>query len=127
MAKHLQVAYVETGTSIYVLIRNADSLVYNGSGFEAYDVDNYASYAVLLAEEGASRYYSGSFPPLPAGLYHVTFFHVLGDDPRDVDDSVGSILIEWTGTEPFRLAALADALLDRADAVETSLTLRHAV
>lgn len=53
-----------TGSTIYAVIHNPDGTVWNNISlqFEAFNAGLWANYAVPLAEQGASGYYSGVYP-----------------------------------------------------------------
>lgn len=78
--------------------------------------------AIACAEIGVTGNYSGDFTATPnvAGTYQVAFF------ASGSALSCGGGEIVWDGTAEVQPngAAAADALLDRADAIETGLTVR---
>ncbi len=126
------------------------------AAFEVWATANVANYALTMTEQGtASQLYMGALPAVPAGLYHVVARERAGGTPAESDAVVGAGTYDWDGSalvpvgtlnagavtaakfaadavDANALAAsatqeIADALLDRADAVETGYTPRKAL
>lgn len=89
-----QMAY--SGVSIYALVRDLTGQVANGSGLEAYNVSNYATYIINMAEQVPTGYFKAAFPSyLPAGNYTFSVHQgsgVAGDPSVDRGD------IDWSGS-----------------------------
>jgi hypothetical protein len=126
------------------------------SEFVPYATADLAHYEIVLGEQGvASGYYAGSFPAVPAGLYRVSIYQRVGGSAAEGDPLIATYLLDWAGADtgsagqalarlPASLVnghmsasaqelaaglanALADALLDRLDAIETGYTPRKAL
>ena len=99
MAKEAFVA--PTGQTWYVLlVRPADGWYWNGSGFEAYNAANFATYVVSAAEDGATGIYQFTVPgTLPAGNYNVVARRRVGGSPSATADENGPAgTLSWDGT-----------------------------
>lgn len=59
----IEVSY-QSGSSLYAIIHRSDGLVWNNFtlAFEAYNAANWGQYAVVLAEQAGSGYYSAAYP-----------------------------------------------------------------
>lgn len=98
MAGELITDLSTTGLSLYVLIRDSGSQVWNGGAFEAYLTANYANYDIPMVEQGtASKTYVGTFPAaIPKGIYTITTR--VGASPAEGDPKGdGLYRIEWDG------------------------------
>jgi hypothetical protein len=98
MSGELRIASA-TGAAIYGHIFNPASLLWNGTGFEAYDSGSYPDYTLLTTEQGSSGVYVGDFPVgiTDAGEYEVIFYLREGAAPAEGDPVVGSGTINWDG------------------------------
>lgn len=54
----------QSGKTLYAIIHNPDGTVWNevGQAFEAFNVSNWADYAIALTEQGISGYYRADYP-----------------------------------------------------------------
>jgi len=93
-----------SGGAFYVVIRDEDGDVWNGSSFETYGTSPWTSYDVALAEQGASSMYVGTFPTVASGDYAVAV-HKDEDEvggvpnsPIEADYVVGNMLVSWDGS-----------------------------
>jgi len=113
MANEIQVAYSKSGVAVYVLIRNAVGQVWNtgSSAFESYLTANYASYKVLLSEQGsASGFFAGNFPSaITGGVYSIVAKQQMGGSPAESDPTIATGDLEWSGTVTLPLTALASS------------------
>ena len=104
MAKEIRFALGTTGrTNLYATIDSpAGGQRWNTAtpGFEAYSAGNAASYAIALAEQGASGVYLGDFPPgiLAAGTYPVAIRSRAGGSAAESDPLVGAGSVPWSGS-----------------------------
>lgn len=106
MAGELQLAHGTTGRTLYAVVRDTAGLVWNvtESAFETYSAPGWASYATVLTEQGASGYYVGDMPAVPAGAYPVEVRSRAGADPAVTDTPVGEGTVEWSGSAIVPLA-----------------------
>jgi hypothetical protein len=105
MPNQIQVS-TTTGSTIYALVRNAASLIWNGSGFETYETANYANYPLSMTEQGShSGYYAGPFPIVIPGEYEIVMKAQSGGSPAETDQSAGNQTVVWDGTQ-FGLVGL---------------------
>ncbi|SIO60147.1 hypothetical protein SAMN05444166_6284 [Singulisphaera sp. GP187] len=92
---------LQTGLTIYAVIRDSANRVYNGTAFVTpYVVADLASYAIPLPETPAgSGNYACPFPlGSPAGNYRWTLFEKPGGNPAVGDPVVGRGSDYWDGT-----------------------------
>lgn len=86
-----------SGLSAYALVRNNLGQIANGSGVEAFNAGNYATYFVTLTEQGSTGYYITDFPSyLAAGLYSFVAYSYSGS-PANGDQSFDRGSIDWGG------------------------------
>ena len=127
MAGEIQAAYT-TGQTLYALVWDSTSQVWNGSAFAAYSAGSYASYPVTMTESGASGHYAGTFPAAAAGTYSVEVRLRAGGSPAQSDAVVAAGTIPWTGTAVLTPATAAQVLAAfQAWAVETGFTFADAM
>ena len=91
MANRLQIQY-HTGFTVYVLIRNQNDEVWNGSNFVAY-TSVVGLYDIPLSEIGTSGWYSEDFPAGIAEImepYSVVAYVQLGVSPAEGDVRIGT-------------------------------------
>ncbi len=93
--------------TVYFLIWNRISQVWNGSAFVTYVTANYATYTNSAIEQGtASSMYAGTFPPtIIPGIYSVVAHKQVAGSPAETDPVIATGNVEWNGT----------ALLPRSD------------
>lgn len=89
----------QSGKTLYAVVRDASGHWWNGSTFEAYSVGDFANYAVALAEQGASGYFTGATPGLAAGPYVVGVRSKAGASPAPSDASLGGYQAYWDGSQ----------------------------
>lgn len=106
MAGEVQISFA-TGRTVYVLIRNSNGQIWNGSNFVSYATVNYLLYTVALAEQGsASGYYFGNFPTaIVPGTYSITGKSQTGGSAAETDPTIAVGNLEWNGSG---LAPLSD-------------------
>ncbi len=89
-----QMAY--SGVSLYAIVRDLSGQVANGSGLEAYNVANYATYIVLMSEQVPTGYFKAAFPSyLLRGKYSFSVHQGAGA-AGDLAVDKGSI--DWNGS-----------------------------
>lgn len=106
MAGEIQVRYT-TGKLVYVLLRNAKAKIWNGKSFETYAGDSYVTYQKypinLTEQAGASKYYVGDMPKVPAGVYYLQCLENTQQAPgsvaSDLDTDFGGDIILWDGAQ----------------------------
>lgn len=98
MASELNVD-TTSGLTVYALIRNSSSRIWDGSSYVVYSTPDYTDYAVPMTEQGSSGTYVGDFPSSSAaGQYSVTYKHQAGGTPDDGDSSIFVIVYNWLST-----------------------------
>lgn len=102
MSKELSI-YYNSGANLYALLYNDEGKVWNGSAFETYSSANWANYAIVLTENGASGDYFGDFPAAitTAGFYRFPVKVRAGGSPAEGDVGIAGgpdINIEWNGS-----------------------------
>ena len=99
MANEIHCAHRATGKTLYALIRNATGSVWNGTIFTAYATANLWTYTVYFTEQGtASRYYTGTFPSVAAGIYNIAVYERPGGSAAEGDPLVATGSIYWDGS-----------------------------
>jgi len=108
MANELRPHY-QSGKALYaVLIRAADGLVWNGTGWESLAAANWGTYAVTLTEQSTTGFYYGSMPAAQAaGLYDVNYFLRAGGSPATGDTLVSQQSIDWSGVADAAVSSRA--------------------
>lgn len=114
MAGEIQISYGVTGKTLYFIVRNSLSLVWNTAGtpaFEAFNASNITDYDTALVEDSTSMTYIGTFPTgiNTAGVYRIEVRERAGGSPALTDSIVGAAEIEWSGTAQTTLASRAVA------------------
>lgn len=91
-----------TGRTLYAVVRNAaGQLWYTVTpAFEAYNAAHWTAYALALSEQGASGYYTASFPGAitTPGRYSIDVRQQLGGSPATSDPVVAGGSLVWSGT-----------------------------
>lgn len=104
--REIQTDYL-TGKTVYFLLRNTVSQIWNGSAFEDYLTANFANYPIAGTEQGAaSAYYTGDMPAVSPGVYYVVAKERIGGSPAESDISIGWGQVEWTGVAILPLAGV---------------------
>lgn len=109
MAGEIQVAY-QAAATVYVLIRNRNGAIWNGSTFETYVTANYATYTVSLTEQGsASGFYAGTFPAgiTTPGVYSIVAKRQSGGSPAETDSTIATGDLQWNGSTTLPLSDTA--------------------
>ena len=84
-----------SGVTLKAIVRDINGLVANGSGLEAYNSANYATYIIPMSEQVPTGYFSCAFPSyLPRGKY--TFSVHQGTGVAG-DLAVDKGFIDWNG------------------------------
>lgn len=140
MSNELSVTH-STGNTIYLVLLNTASQVYNTSttSFETPQNANWANYAITATEAGTTGIYRGDMPSVAAGIYYLVAYKQSGGSPAVGDSDIGEGAMEWDGSAEIALnsrstfdsasdtvtlsASSVDAILD--DPVDGSYTLRQ--
>lgn len=104
----------ETGLTVYLLIRNSDSLIWNTSSLEleTYHPANYDLYDIPAAEQDVTGYYyAGSPGALPVGDYRFDWREQAGGVPAVTDICLACSSAYWNGTA-WLSGASSDPLLN---------------
>lgn len=88
----------QSGKTLYAAIRDSAGHWWNGTASEAYNATDFATYAVALAEEGASGYFTAATPALPAGRYTVGIRQKAGASAAPSDTTLGGFSAYWDGS-----------------------------
>lgn len=112
MANEISLRY-QTGRTLYFTVHNETSgFIWNLSGgtggaFEAFVSGNWANYAISLAEQGVSAYYTGNFPStIQPGVYAIDARQQAGATAAQTDTGVAAGDFNWNGSA---VAPLSDA------------------
>lgn len=97
MANELNISH-NSGATVYALLFDAQTRIWNGSAFQIPVAANGADYPIPLTEIGATGVYVADFPDLDRGRYEVQYREQLGASFAWDDDRIGSEVIDWTGT-----------------------------
>lgn len=101
-----QMAY--SGVSIYAIVRDFTGQVANGSGLEAYNSANYATYVISMSEQSPTGYFKVAFPSyLSAGPYSFSIHQGAGVAG---DPSVDRGIIDWNGSSENYLGLVTSKL-----------------
>ncbi len=86
--------------TVYFLIWNRLSQVWNGSSFGAYATGSYSTYTNSAIELGsASSMYAGTFPAtIVPGIYSVVAHKQVTGSPLETDPIIATGNIEWNGS-----------------------------
>jgi len=124
--------------------------------FQSYSSGQWANYSEAMSEQGASQVFQCNFPGSIAtpGDYLLVIYNQAGGSPAEGDPILDSFWVHWTGSDlvdlisrasevgqsvllaamtdvleilPDDTAGFAEVLLDLADGVETSFTMRQAM
>lgn len=90
-----------TGLTVYFRLRNAAQEIWDTTGtpaFVTYVAGNIANYDIAMTEQGASGYFVGSLPAIPAGIYHITAHVQAGGSPAEGDTELAVGDIVWDGS-----------------------------
>lgn len=101
-----------SGLTLYAVLRNSAGQPWNVAlaAFEAYNAANYANYAIAMIEQGASGYYTGSFPSgRAAGRYKVLVGQrAVGATTAAVADAkVDFLNFDWNGAAEASMSNLS--------------------
>lgn len=130
MSKEIQIPNWTTGKNLNAVIRNTIGQVLRTDTllFETYSTANLYKYASGLTEQGtASRFYTGNFPNISAGVYGVTCYEQASGVIGETDIFVGGGDIIWNGfSVGFPIDASGSQKVDisyiNGSGVNTSLT-----
>lgn len=107
-----------SSTYYYLLYRNSDNTIYDGTTFVTYNAANYASlYARQAAAPNAQNDYVKDFPALAAGDYDVKIRQQIGGSAVETDTPIGSQNIPWNGSAAIDNIVLANYV----DTVESAV------
>lgn len=115
MSAEIQIGGQTTGWTVYAVVRTAVGTVLNGTTPEAFNASNWTSYDIAMTEQGATGYYTGTFPAVAAGIYSVEVRRQTGGSPAAAvatDPYLGGGDVYWDGTAviPLTPAFLRAAL-----------------
>ena len=98
-----------TGKTIYAVYLNPSGQVWNGTTFAAITNANWATYGILLTEQGTTGIYLGNFPTVitTAGRYSTLIYEEATTGTEAVGDKlIGSGSLDWNGTVVITLTSL---------------------
>lgn len=123
MAGILESLSGQTGLTLYAHIRNNSGDIWNGSSFVAWNVSNWATYAVAMTEQTSSGYYNVAFPAaITAGKYSYYVYQQLGGSPAVGDIAMGAAQMYWDGADEIDFNSFSTGQQnDLQAAVDTSL------
>lgn len=101
MAKEIGIQHGATGKTLYMLIRQNDQKIFNGTVFETYVTANLGTYDVPAdGEQGTtSAFYEFTFPgAITAGVFLVSIHEQAGGSPAEGDSLVGILSFHWNGS-----------------------------
>ncbi len=86
--------------TLYARVMNRAGLWWNGAAVEAYSSPDYATYAVVMTQQGTSGVYVADFPAgITEGGTYDYFVHIqAGVTPAEGDVVVNTGKVDWTGT-----------------------------
>jgi hypothetical protein len=117
----------ETGLTLYFIIRDQDSLVWNTTtlALEAFNGANYPTkYGNAAGEQGTTGYYYGATPAtLPVGHYRIDWRSQAGASPAQSDEPIAFGSGYWDGANwlPDWATKIAKAAAPVADSVEADV------
>src|SRR5215469_16896996 len=108
MAGELQASF-QTGRTVYFLVRDRNALIYSAqfNGFSGYISAQYSGYVIPGQEQGASAYYVGNFPSVPAGTYNCVARQQIGAGPLESDPTTDAGSLNWNGSNVYPLSDIA--------------------
>lgn len=115
MLTKLRIANAQTGVDIYVVIRNEDDELWDGTEAVTYNASNESDYALDLTEQGSTGYYSVDIPTdLPAGTWHATYHQKYNSPTVSLqnDDRIYQKFFEWNGSEIIDDLGSSDSITD---------------
>lgn len=90
----------QSGKTLYAVVRDSTGKWWNGTTTEVYAAADFANYAVAIAEQGASGFFSGATPAtLPAGPCAVGIRQRAGAIAAPTDTSLGGFNAYWDGAQ----------------------------
>jgi len=90
----LSVAYVQSGLTVYAVIKDQSGNWFNGTSFETYNASDWATYAQAATEQSGSGNYQITVPAaLTNANYSATFYSQSGGSPAitDITNVIGSL------------------------------------
>jgi hypothetical protein len=127
-----EIATVTTsGQTLYAVVRNAQAQAWNTAttAFESVQSAHWTQYALALAEQTGTGFYSASFPAAisASGRYSVDLRQQVGSAPATSDPTVGAGPLRWGGAALGEVDVLASTdksgySLDLTQSVPTSNT-----
>lgn len=116
MSNQFQIPYYAVANTIYIVVRDENSKVWNTAGkiFETWDALNIADYVVNSTYK-EYYLYAAAFPAdIVRGYYTITIFLQSGASPNVSNDIwIGSAAAYWDGTDLF--SARVETLLEYSD------------
>lgn len=110
----IQIPYGIVGATVYVHLRNATGQVYNTvtPAFETWNDANWADYAIVAAEQGASGIYAGDMPAVASGVYSAYAYEQQGGSPAIADAIyiIGCGELSWNGSSVSDLSEIQGLL-----------------
>lgn len=91
--------YGTEGLTLYANRINASWMFWNGTSDVAFNVNNWSTYAISLADKGGG-WYVADMPTGPAGIYSFVIYEQLGSSPDKADTVLNAETpkMEWDGT-----------------------------
>lgn len=117
----------QSNLSVYAFIRDNTGAIWNGSTFVAFNVSNWATYALSMTEQTSSGFYSVAFPSaISQGRYYLTIHAVISGSAAAGDDVIGQGSVNWDGSSVFDEVTLtasqqASILNQMANALNTAI------
>jgi hypothetical protein len=114
---------------MYVIAHNMSGQVWNGSVWEAYVTANRGTYDIPVTDTEEPKNYKAVFPSgIAAGKYKLDAFIQAGGTPAETDTGpIDVTWYDWDGRNVVGAGTAATLLLDLANGVETSYTVRQAL
>lgn len=107
MANEIQFS-TRTGIVTYTEVRNPAAQIYNvASGALMPYFSGLGNTSIAALEQGATGYYTASFPAVAAGAYNVRARQQIGGSAADSDPVVAVGDLQWDGANVLPLANLA--------------------
>ena len=92
----------QSGLTIYAFVRDSTGSIWNGSSFVSFNVANWSSYYLTMAEQTSSGFYTCTFPSaISQGRYYIAIHAQLGGSPAAGDEVIGQGSLNWDGTSVF--------------------------
>jgi hypothetical protein len=104
MANELH-AETTTGLTLYAVLLDGTSQVWNGAAWEAINGANWLAYDIAMAEVAAGIYLA-TMPAVVAGAYSYVAYSQAGVNPATTDRIRGTGYLQWDGVAELPLAVI---------------------